>query len=445
MIRSYAVPIFLLLSLLCTAAPSSIVSASSSSVQRTIIAEPYFQIYEDQFSLASAHDNYTVSFLLPYPQALYSAKAYGPGNSDLNVYVSWDPSRGNMSLLVETNGSSSFTLKTIMHYTTMKSNSTYTTFLNLYPAVEEEMAASLTLFLPSDSVLVGSPENLTLVAVDSKPVLVGTAILEPSAAYNETIRYNGSFELVEISSLEHRISVGQSVVTVTDSLQVVNLNTSAINKVTISLPNGATLVRVYDSIGYMNYTLSGSDLTISFRTRLFPTEKTSFTLVYELPAASVLEIQSGKSVLSGVIPPQWCPFLVRNLVAVVELPLGSSEVSAPGFQIHNGSSSIECWIQVSDATPYSGIEYSVSFVPAPYAIPVGSIVFAILISLAVLAVLAYLLIRRRKGRSQGVQTAPPQPPKPLPLQLRKGQNTGSESLLHKHRPSRSFLVNRSLL
>lgn len=411
LIRSYVIPALLLLSLLCTIAPNSAVLASSSSVQRTIIAEPYFQIYEDRFSLESAHDNYTVSFLLPYPQALYSARAYGPDNSELKVYVSWDDSKGNMSLLVETNGSSSFTLKTILHYTTMKSNSTFTTFLNLYPAVEEAMMASLTLFLPSDSVLVGSPENLTLEAVDGKPALVGNATLEPSAAYNDTIRYSGNFELVEISSLEHRISVGQSLVTVTDYLQIVNLNTSATNRVTIKLPDEATIVRLYDSIGYMNYTLNGNELTISLRTRLLPTEKTSFTLVYEIPAATMLEIQGGKAVLSGDLLPKWCPFLVRNLLVVVELPLGTSEVSAPGFQILNGTSSIECRIQASDVTPHSGLAYSVSFVPAPYAIPLGSIVFAVVISAVVFSVLAYLLIRRRKRGSQGVQTATTAPPK----------------------------------
>ncbi|MEJ5292005.1 MAG: hypothetical protein WHS82_00175 [Candidatus Methanosuratincola sp.] len=415
MIKSYLPPLFLVLALLFAAGQCASASASSSSVHRTIIVEPYFQIYEDQFELASAQGNYTVSFVLPYPQSLYSVKAYGPEHSELPVYVSWDETRGNLTLLVETNGASSFRLKTILHYTTTHSNSTYSTFLNLYPAVEEELAASLVLFTPSDSVLVDTPENLTSSSIDGKQALIGTAVLGPSAAYNATIKYTGTFELIEISALEHRISVGQNTVTVNDSLRLVNLNTSTINKVTFRLPEGASLVKVYDSISYMEYTLNGSELTVNLRTRLLPTEKTSFTVVYELPAASALESHAGKTVLSGDFLPYWCKYLVRNLVLVVELPMGSSEVSAPGFEITSGSSSIECRAQATDVTPHSGVTYSVSFVPAPVSVPVGTIAFAAILLAATLAVIAYFMIKRKRDlQKPPAQPAPPSSPPPPP-------------------------------
>ncbi|MEM2125548.1 MAG: hypothetical protein QXQ53_04040, partial [Candidatus Methanosuratincola sp.] len=311
---------------------------------------------------------------------------------------------------------------TILHYTTTHSNSTYSTFLNLYPTLEEGMEASLVLFPPSDSVLIETPENLTLTSIGGKPALVGTAVLEPSVAHNATIKYTGSFELIEISALEHRVSVGHDRVTVTDTIQLVNLNTSSISKVTFRLPEGTSLVKVYDSISYMSYTLNGSELTVNLRTRLLPTEKTSFTLVYELPASSMLGSQGAKTVLSGDFLPQWCRYLVRSLLLVVELPKGSSEVSAPGFEITNGSSLIECRAQASDVTPHSGMTYAVSFVPAPASISVGTIVLAAIMLAAALALIAYLLMKRRgfvkKPPSQLPPPAQPAPPPPAPKRPR---------------------------
>ncbi len=406
--------------LLLAAGRFATVSASPSSVNRTIIAEPYFQVYEDQFELESSRGNYTVSFILPYPQSLHSVKAYGSDNSELNVYASWDATSGKLTLLVETNGSSSFRLRTIVHYTTVRSNSTYSTLLNLYPGVDEGMEASLVLFPPSDSVLIGTPENLSPASIGGKPALVGTAVLEASASHNATIKYTGSYELVEISSLDHRIRVGQNRLTVTDSLQLVNLDTSPISKVTFSLPEGASLVKVYDSISYMQYTLNGSELTVNLRTRLLPTEKTSLTLVYDLPSSGRIGSQGVKAVLRGDYLPDWCKYLVRSLSLVVELPSGSSEVSAPGFEITNGSSSIECRARASDIYPHSGMSYAISFVPAPASISAGAIVLAAVVLLAVLALIAYY-IRHKGSFNKPTPPTPPAHPSPAPKRSKSRQ------------------------
>lgn len=411
LIRSSMIPILLIFSLICAMGQWCPVFASSSTVQRTIIAEPYYQIYEDQFTLSSSPMNFTVSFILPNPEALHSIKAYGPDNSALNLYAAWDGSTGNMTILVETNGTSSFTLETILHYTTQKSSQNYTTFLNLYPAVEEEMGANLILFTPSNSTLFEYPENLTYTTVDGKPALVGEDILEPSRAYNATIGYSGDFELIEINNLEHRIAVGSGGITVTDSVQVVNINSNIAYNVTIRLPDSASLVRVYDSIGYMNYELNGAYLTIDLRTRILPTERASFTLVYDIPAASAFESQAGNIVLSGSFLPGWCQYLVRNLTLVVELPLGSSNVVAQGLQVINGSSWIACWNQASDVTPHSGLEYVVSFVPAPYSIPAGSVVLLVFLVAITVAIIAYYFLKIRKNELKKRFEAEPSLPK----------------------------------
>jgi len=408
--RSAALPILLIVLILSGISQCGSVFAVGSNVDRTIIVEPSYQIYEDHFSLAMPSDNFTVSFTLPYYQSLYSAQAFGPDNSTLNVLVSWEATNGSLSLLIETGGLSSFTLKTIFHYTTFVSNGSYTTYVNLYPTVEEPVSASTLLLIPAGAQLSSYPENLSLASIGGRTALVGGSNLVPHEAHNSTIVYNGSFELIEINALERILSVSSNGLAVTESVQLTNVNLDRINNVTIKMPPGASSLKVYDSIGYMDYLLNGDRLNIQLRSRLLPTEKSSFTISYEVPYSIAFQSNGGKVILNQTLLPEWCNFLVRNFNLVVSLPQGSTQVDCLGIEMVNGNNEFEFRASASNITPYSNRSFVISFTPPPYSIPP----WVPLVSIIIILVLASVIValRRRSKEATPPETPPTQQPKP---------------------------------
>ncbi|MDI9643627.1 MAG: hypothetical protein QFX35_00215 [Candidatus Verstraetearchaeota archaeon] len=396
MTRKKCLAALLTISLLYVLFPYTMVSASASSVERTIIMEPYFQIYEDHFNLLSPTDNYTISFVVPYSQCLYSVKAYGQDNSSLEVEWVYQNETSNLTLLVHTNGQTSFTLRTILHYTTRIVNESYYTTVNLYPCAEGELSAALTLFLPSGSTLVDYPESLSLTHVDGRPALIGGRVLTPFEASNDTIAYNGTYQLVEITNLERRIEASASGVLVTENVQFVNLNFSIMKNFKLTLPEGASLLRVYDSIGYMNYTLENTSLYVALRSIILPSEKSSFTIVYQIPASNAYQHENDKLVFSGSVLPEWCPYLVNKLNTVISLPGGASQVEGIGVTLVDKNSTVEGRIAATDITPYSDFSFSISFIPPPYTIPSGAIVLVSLVVMIAVIMLIYIRVLRKR-------------------------------------------------
>ena len=72
------------------------------------------------------------------------------------------------------------------------------------------------------------------------------------------------------------------------------------------MPPVAISLRIFDTIGYLNFNNTGQSAVVELRSRIFTGEYTEFTLYYTVPPSSIIQAVNGKSVISGNALPDWC-------------------------------------------------------------------------------------------------------------------------------------------
>ena len=399
-------------------APSfgAVASQEEGTITRTVYIEPMYQIYIDEVTMP-ASSNYTLSFKLASLSNVYTITAFGPQNQSLNTTGFWNQTPNVLNVIVNTQGFSSFRLVTILRGTTLWTTN-FTTPINYYPIVNGTPHASSTIYLPQGIELLSySLGNFTNSTIGGKAAFTGSDQLAPNTIAAGNISYNGSFSLVEGQTLYRVIKFTSSSMLVEETFKVSNLINARVYSINLNIPQNASNMRIYDSLGDMTFNDTGQQITLDLRTRLLPGELAEFTMAYSLPLSGYLQSVGGKNIVSGNLLPEWCNVLVKQANLSIIMPAGSTDAQVQGGTIIDKNGTLIASISNISLTPYENQAYSLSFAGSPAFEYTGLV---LLIALSAAIAVAYILYRKFR-KSKAPESAPPTAPAPAPAPPKKEQ------------------------
>lgn len=413
---------FILLSLIAVSC-APVVNSAEASMQRQVYLEPSYQVYIDDYSLGAPAGNYSSVFKLSSSYNIHSIRAFSPDNQSLQVTGMLDYATHLFTVTVHAGELSSFRLVTILHATTIKSEN-YTTPINFYPSINGSIAATTTVYMPLESTLLAvNDSSITSSVVGNRTLLTGATITTPNATTFNNVTYNGTFNLVELQSLERVFKVTSAGIGVSENLEFINVASTRAENVTITIPTGATNLRAFDSIGNLATSVNGTEMTIKFHSKINIGELAAFTLYYDLPASS-LSVSGNAISVAGNLLPDWCDFLVSQLNLSIIMPEGSSNAVATDGVVNASDGKLVASYSAVILSPQFNKPYSLTFSYSPVSSISWALILVAVLVIAVAAYVAYTVLRRPKAaatKPQAEQSKNPAPPSKQPQQKKQNK------------------------
>lgn len=394
--------------------PSQLQSVSFS---RTIYVEPSYQVYIDDVALPGPSAAYNITFLLPTVGVVFEAKAYGPQNESLVVtrvpQLTNNTYNGNLTFTVDTTGLMTFKLVTIVQGMTYNLGN-FSALINFFPIVDSAVNASTAIYLPTGSGLVSyTLSSLSNSTSGPRPMISGTALIEPNNSTYGIVTFSGSFSTVAATDLQRTIRVYPNMVEFSETVTLINTATTSFYYVLLDAPSGAAGISARDTIGALGASVSGGKVNVTLRGTVRQNEKVQFTLTYSLPT-SIIKSEGGRSVVSGSVLPAFLNMPCDAANVTVIMPTWSASPQMEGGQVVDRYYGPVASAGFSGLTPYSNKAFSASYVPP--SLTAQTIFIMAAIALAAIAVVV-ILIKLRYSASAGATPAPAQ--KELQKQTKK--------------------------
>lgn len=414
--QPYIAGMFLLLLIACSIQVVSSQTAQETPVcNRTVYIEPSYQVYIDNFSIPSSFTSFNISFSIFSENAnVYSVYAYGPQNQPLQTIPYWDSANLTYTVNINTTDVSSFRLLTIFHNMAF-SYTNATVYVNFFPIVGNSSSASTSIYLPTNAQLLNySASYLSNSTSGEKALISGSQELAPGNESFGTVVYSGNFSFLEANSFSRVIKITPSAILMEETLRIINSGSSnPLTNITLNVPEGVTDLKVMDTIGYLDLVQSGQTFTVDTRLPIYYGEYCEFTLLYSLPASSLIQIVDGKSVISGNVLPDWFNLPAKQVFLTIFMPAGSSDAQIVGGQITEKGGSFVANASYLLLTPYTNDVFRLSYTSSPYASYIGPALIIIIIVAIVVG--AFLYRKFKKGKKEvAPPTVAPSPTKPAP-------------------------------
>lgn len=389
-----------------------VASQQNPTVNRTLYIEPSYLVYVDNVVFPSSGvPGFNITFQVLSQSCFLSANAYGPSNQTLGTTATFSNSSlsyTNMTISVNAAGVTSFTLYTIIDGMTFNFGN-YTAFVNFYPTVNTPSAGTTAIYLPSGSQLVSCSDN-SLSNSTTGTVLSGSKDLLPTNSSLGSVVYAGNYQLLEVESLGRVMEITSSSILVQDTLTLQNIDniygSTKLSAIQFNLPQNASGISVIDSIGYLTSTQANNTISVALRNTLYPASNVAFTLIYSLPASSLISSSNGRTVVSSNVVPEWLNMPVRDASVTLLMPYGSSDPQMTGANFTTYQYHPAAVANYSLLTPFTNQPFTLSYVASPIWPYLGQILIIVVV-VAIVALYVLYRIRWAKKASPPAKTVPP--------------------------------------